>query len=84
MIQTTHNGVKYVYIPGGGRYVEFRGMGLCWVKDKEQPAGVIIEKNGVRIFRPNEFYEHVVPLDPATKPQYREKYDGRLGKFVNY
>lgn len=69
MIQSVSplTGTKFTYIPGGGRYVHFKGLGLAWAKDKEMPAGVIIETAGVKIFRPNAYYEHIEPLEPTEK-----------------
>lgn len=73
-IKTQHpNGTKFEYVPAC-KIEKMMFMGLPVYRTTNiQPAGVrIIYPDGVRIFRPNYYYEHIEPLKPTDK----EKMDG--------
>lgn len=61
----THpNGTRFTAI-ANYRLIDDPLCGFVRLRDKHAKRGVLIEyPDGVKIFRPNEFYDHITPLKP--------------------
>lgn len=69
-LRTTHpNGTTFEYVPN------YRLVKIGWIggyvqqkiKHMKESGVWITYPDGVRIFRPNSFYDHISPLTPSEK-----------------